>query len=157
MRLPKPSKVSPSPKPNNISRTSSDTEDVSPILNTTEESEEPDKPLSSEKLSEDGPRNQSKSFWDLLITSSQMPTPKTLKTSQLITSKLIELQKEEEEHTEPTVESVPIFLVKPTSNSSLLRRQLMSRRKERPDKLLREKCQLVSNESINIFNVTLNH
>ena len=64
MRLPKLSKVSPSPKPNNISRMSLDTEDVSLILNTTEELEEPDKQLSSVRLWEDGLRNQSRSFWD---------------------------------------------------------------------------------------------
>ena len=65
MRLPKPSKVSPSPKPNNILRMSSDTEDVFLILNTTEESEELVKQLNSVRLWEDGLKNQSRLFWGL--------------------------------------------------------------------------------------------
>jgi len=150
MKLPKQLKVLPSPRLSNISKTSSDTEDVFPTQNTTEESVEPDKLLSSEKLSEDGHRNQSRLFWDLLIISNLTPTLKTLKTSLLITSKLIELLRAEEEHTELTVESVPIFPHKLTFKSSLLRRQLMWKRKEKPDKLLKEKSQLESNDWTNI-------
>ena len=150
MKLPKQWKALLSPRLNNISRTSSDTEDVFPTQNTTEESVEPDKLLSSAKLSEDGHRNKSRLFWDLLIISNPMPTLKTLKTSPLITSKLIELLRAEEEHTEPTVESVPIFPHKLTSNSSPLRRQLTWKRKEKLDKLLKEKSQLESNDWTNI-------
>jgi hypothetical protein len=63
-RLPKLSRDSPSPRPNNISRTYSHTDAASPTPNTTEESEEPDKLQSSEKHSEDGLRNQSRSYSD---------------------------------------------------------------------------------------------
>ena len=73
MRLLKPSKVSPSPKPNNISKTSSDTEDVFPTLSIMEESAELVRQPSLAKHSEDGPRNQSKLFWDLLTISNQTP------------------------------------------------------------------------------------
>ena len=122
MRLPKLSKVFPSPKPNNISRTSSDTEDAFLTLSTTEASAEPGKQLSSEKPLEDGHRNQSRLFWDSLITSNPTPTLKTLKTLQSIMSKLIELLRAVEELTEPTVESVPIFPHKLISKSSRLRK-----------------------------------
>ena len=64
--------------------------------------------------------------------------------------KLIEPQKAEEELTELMVESALIFLAKPTSNFLPLRRQLMSKRKEKLDKLLKEKSQSVNNDSIHI-------
>ena len=54
-----PLKVSPSPKPSNILKTYSLTEDVFLILNISVVSEEPVKPQSSEKPSVDGPKNQS--------------------------------------------------------------------------------------------------
>jgi len=125
MRLLKPLKALLLPKLNNISKTSLDTEDVFLTLNTTEESEEPDKPLSSEKLSEDGHRNQSRLSWDSLTTSNPMPTLKTLKILPSIMFKLIEPQKAEEELTELMVELVPIFPHKLMSKSSLLKKQLM--------------------------------
>jgi len=64
MRLPKPSRDSPSPKLNNILRTYLPTEDVFLTLSTTEESVELDKQPSSEKHLEDGQKNQSKLFLD---------------------------------------------------------------------------------------------
>ncbi len=150
MKLPKQLKVLPSPRLNNILRTSSDTGDVFPTQNTTEESVELDKLLSSEKLLEDGHRNQSRLFWVLLIISNPTLTLKTLKTLPLNTFKLIELLKAEEEHTEPMVELVLIFPHKLTSNSSPPRRQSTWKRKEKLDKLLKEKCQLENNDLSNI-------
>jgi len=68
MRLPKPSKDSPLPKLNNILRTYLLIEDVFLILNIMEELVELDKPQSLEKLSEDGQKNQSKSYSDSSTT-----------------------------------------------------------------------------------------
>jgi len=65
MRPLKQSKALPSPRPSNISKTFLDTEDVFLTQNIMEESAELDKLLSLEKLLEDGPKNQSRSFWDL--------------------------------------------------------------------------------------------
>jgi hypothetical protein len=124
MRLLKQLKVLPSQKLSNISKMFSDTEDAFLTQNIMEVSAEPVKLLSSEKLLEDGPKNQSKSFWDLLITLNLTRTLKTSKTLRLITFKLIELLRDVEEHTEPMVESVPIFLHKLTFKFLLLKRQL---------------------------------
>jgi hypothetical protein len=55
------------------------TEDAFPTPNIMVVSAEPDKLLNSEKLSEDGHKNQSKLFWDLLTTSSPTPMPKIFK------------------------------------------------------------------------------
>jgi len=68
--------------------------------------------------------------------------PKILKTSPLSTSKSTELPRVEEEHTEPTVESVHIFHPKLTSKCGLPKRLSTSEEKESPDKLLKEKSQL---------------
>jgi hypothetical protein len=59
-----PLKVLPFQKLNNILRTYLPIEDVFLILNTSVESEEPDKPLNSVKHSEDGLKNPSELFSD---------------------------------------------------------------------------------------------
>lgn len=140
-RLPRRSRDSLSSKPNNTSRMSSLTEDAFPTPNISEASVEPGRLLNSEKLSEDGHKNQSKLSSDSLTTSNPTLTPKTSRISPLIMSKSTELQRAVEEPTEPTEESAPIFLRKPTSKSSPLRRQSMSRRKARPKLSQREKFQ----------------
>ena len=124
MRLPKPSKAFPLPRPSNILRMFWGTEDASLTLNITEESAEPDKPHSSAKLLEDGLRNQSRLFWVSLITSNPTPTLRTLKTWPLTTSKLIEQLKAAEGLTGRMVESAPIFPRKHTFKYSLLRKPL---------------------------------
>lgn len=76
--------------------------------------------------------------------------PKILKTSQLSTFKSTELQRAEEEHTEPMVELVLICHPKLTFKCGPPKRQLMSKEKENPDKSPREKSQSVNhNESTN--------
>jgi len=150
MRPPKLSKVLQLPRPNNILRMFWDTGDASLTPSTMEESAEPVKPPNSEKPWEDGHKNQSKLFWVSLITSNPMPMLKTSKTSQLTTSRWIELLRDAEEHTEPMVESVLIFLAKLTSKFSLPRKLLMWRRKEKPNKLLKGKCRSEKNDSSNI-------
>ena len=64
IKLPMLSRVWLSLKLNNILKTSLLTEDASHIWNILVESVELDKPLNSEKLWEDGPKNQSESFSD---------------------------------------------------------------------------------------------
>ena len=64
IKLPMLSRVWLSLKLNNILKTSLLTEDASHIWNISVESVELDKPLNSEKLWEDGPKNQSESFSD---------------------------------------------------------------------------------------------
>ena len=145
-RLPKPLRDLPSPRLNNISRTSLLTDAAFPTPSITEESEEPDKLQSSEKPSEDGPRNQSRLYLDWSITSKPMPTSRTSRTSPLITFKSIELLKEEDVPIEPMVVLVPIFLAKPMSKSSPLKRLLMLKRKERLDKLPKERSPSDNND-----------
>ena len=62
----------------------------------------------------------------------------------MITFKLIELLKVEEEPIEPTVELVHIFLAKLTFKCLLLKSKLMLKNKVKPDKLQKEKFQLVN-------------
>ena len=124
MRLVKPSKALLLPKLNNISKTFLDTEDVFPTQNILEVLVELVKPLNSEKLSEDGPKNPLKSFQDWLTTSNRTLMLKTLKTLPSITFKQIELLRVVEELTEPMVESVLTFLHKLTFKFLLLRKLL---------------------------------
>jgi hypothetical protein len=64
----------------------------------------------------------------------------------LITYKLIELLKVEEEHIELMVELVHIFHAKLMFKCSPLKEQLMLKDKEKPDKLPKEKSQLDNND-----------
>jgi hypothetical protein len=56
--------------------------------------------------------------------------------------KSIELLRVEEEPIEPMVELVPIYHAKPTFKYGQLKKQLMLKNKEKPDKLQRERCLL---------------
>jgi hypothetical protein len=68
----------------------------------------------------------------------------------LITFRSIELPRDAEEHTELTVELALIYLAKLTFNSSQLKRQWTLKRKEKPDKLPKERFQSDKNEMISI-------
>jgi hypothetical protein len=123
-------------------------EDVFLILNILVELVELDRLLNSEKLLVDGLKNLSELFSALLIILSPTPMLKILKISPSITSLLIELPKVEEELTEPMVESVLTFHLKPTSKCGLLKEPLTLKEKEKPDKSPREKSQ---SENLNDF------
>ena len=62
--------------------------------------------------------------------------------------KLTELPKEEEEHTEPMVESALIFLPNAMLKCGQLKKFKMLKKKEKPNKLLKEKFQLEKNDQI---------
>jgi hypothetical protein len=64
----------------------------------------------------------------------------------LITFKLTELLKVEEEHTELMVELAHIFHLNAMLKCGLLKKQLMLENKEKLNKLLKEKFQLDKNE-----------
>jgi len=115
-----------------------------------EELVELDKLLNSERLSEDGPKNQSKLYLDWLIISKRMPMQRILRISLLITFKLIELQKDVEELTELMVELVHIYLAKLIFKYTQLKRSLMLKRRAKLDKLQKAKSLLDKIEMISI-------
>lgn len=63
-------------------------------------------------------------------------------------SRPTELLKEEEEHTELTVELVLTFLLNAMLKCGPLKRLKMSKKKEKPNKLPKEKFQLEKNDQI---------
>jgi|688.fasta_scaffold315916_1 hypothetical protein len=138
-RLLKPLRDLLSPRLNNTSRTSLLTDAAFLTPSITEALEEPDKLQSSEKHSEDGPRNQSRLYLDWSITSRPTPTLRTLRTLPLITFKSIELPKEEDVPIELMVVLAHISHLKPMFKSSPLKRLLMLKRKEKLDKLPKER------------------
>jgi hypothetical protein len=71
----------------------------------------------------------------------------------LITFKLIELPKVEEELIELMVELAHIFHLNAMSKCGQLRKLLMSKSKEKPNKLLKEKSQLDKNEHNDEINI----
>ena len=155
MRLPKPSRVSPSPKLNNTSRMFSLIDVVFPSPNTSAVSVEPVKLLSSVRLSVDGPRSPSDLSWDLWTTLKPMATPRIWRTWWLITFRLTVQPKVAEELTALTVESVPTCLPKLTFSCTQLRRLSTSRRKARPSRSLRVRFPSERNDDETYLNWTI--